>query len=367
MPRLFIKLTVILVSFALGMCASKVTRSIRTQNRTPAATNPIISHTPALSRTKPIATAEDLGPQSLSPNDIWNFIETHPQANLTKVWQGLQIRTTNIAESQQLQDAGFNFLGQCSSCQAELSHYELDGEPGDEVVLKISDNLLQACRFLIFKSIGDRRDRWRLLGHIDQDFNKYRMADHTVLLSSGRRWLVIKGQASSGTGVVTYFDRVFVVTKGRVREVLGYISEGFQFGGTDRATRSFFGHLESVQIEGGVVSAVVDLSVKYTGDYANREDELPLFAKRQKAAFTRRLDSRKQVLDVSRSDLSESELAEVYQIDSLTEEGFFDYNDKELSSIARGRDVKKKDWLRRYLDTCQDTTQNRRLRQLLTR
>jgi hypothetical protein len=358
------KLIVIIPCFLLGIAATRIKNSISEVRTTPAVTTPTPEPLPFPTNT-PQVSEEDPGPRSLSPFDLKDFIDAHPQASLTKVWQQLKIKTVYIHESFQLDPEKFRFMKDCNPCEAELSHYELDGEPGDEALLKVTD-AMRTCRFLVFKTDGYRFGSWRLIGHIDREHNKYRMAEHSVLLSGGRRWLVIKSQGATGTGIVTYFDTVYLVTPRRIRDVLWYISEGHQLSRSPNPTREYFGHLESVELEGGVVSATVGLSVAYSTTDSNRED-LPLFTKHQQAFFTHRLGSAQQVLDQSRSDLSDAELNEVYQIDSLYEEGFFNYNAKELTTIATGSDEKKKDWLRQLLETSENTPYKRRLSKLLNK
>ncbi|MGH9427046.1 MAG: hypothetical protein ACRD2L_12180 [Terriglobia bacterium] len=309
---------------------------------------------------------DDSTPKNLSPYEIRNFINAHPRGNLTKLWRQLGTKTINDSESPRPDYAEFRFLGHCENCEAELFEYDLDGDPGNEAVLKVSDEVSQVCRFLIFGSIDQREDQWRLLGHIDHDLNKYRMAQHIVFLDGGRSWLVVRGQGASGTGVASYFDRVFLVGRGGVRQVLSYMSEGHQGGFSYEPTREFFGQLVSLKVRGGVVSAEIRFTVQYWGeDRATAGEGMLLFAKLQTALFTGQVGTGKQVIDPNRSDLTQRELDDVYNIDSLTDEGFLQYNDAELSAIAKGRDSTRKEWLRRFLDECEGSARQRRLRHLL--
>jgi hypothetical protein len=305
-------------------------------------------------------------PKSLSPYEIRDFINSHSRGNLSRLWQKLKVKTINTSQFHQLDSTEFKFLEQCENCEAETFEYDLDGNPGSEAVLKVSDQVSQACRFLIFGSIDGRSDRWRLFGHIDHDLNKYRMAQHMVFLGGGRTWLIVKGQGASGTGVATYFDRVFLVTSGRVVEVLSYMSEGHQGGFSNEPTREFYGHLLSLKLSRGVVSAEIRFTVQYWRENpANAGAGTLLFTKVQRASFSRQVGTDRQVLNGKRSDLTQRELDNVYNIDSLTNEDFLQYNDAELSAIATGRDSTRKEWLRRFLDECEEPTEQRRLRQLL--
>lgn len=180
-------------------------------------------------------------PKSLSPYDIRNFIDGETELDLTTLWQMLQIRTINFSRSDEFDPANYPFLGNCSGCQAEAFEYELDGQPGVEVLLKISDGGGRSSRYLVFSSRDGRWDEWKLLGHIDSDDNKYRMSQHKVFMGGGRNWLTISSQGASGTGVSLYLDRVFLVRGGRVLEVLSYVLEGHQGGEPDDTSGSFSG------------------------------------------------------------------------------------------------------------------------------
>jgi hypothetical protein len=175
---------------------------------------------------------------------------------LTTLWRMLQIRTINFSRSDGFDPAKYPFLRNCSGCQAEAFEHELDGQPGVEVLLKISDGEGRSSRYLLFSSSDERRwGEWKLLGHIDSEDNKYRMSQHKVFMGGGRNWLTISSQGASGTGVAFYFDRVFLVREGRVHEVLSYATEGHQSGGPDEGSREFFGQLVSCELDGDMVTA----------------------------------------------------------------------------------------------------------------
>lgn len=293
-----------------------------------------------------------------------SFINAQPGSDLTKLWQRLGIRTVNIGWNQKPDSTKSNFLTTCGNCQAESFEYELDGEVGSEVLLRIEDQLREECRYLVFKWVGVHE--WRLLGHIDHNFGRYRMPQHLVLLSGSKSWLVIQGQGASGTGVALYFDRVFLITRNRLAEVFSYNSEGHQ--SDFDYTKEFSARIVSCGIKDGVAHSEIEFSVTYFGaDYSEPSHQIALFAKSQRAVFYRRHGHRVATLDVDHSELTHDELDTVYNIDSLNNEDFLKYNYRELSRIAKGKDTKRREWLRRYLDACDNTAEQRRLGQLLAR
>ena len=113
------------------------------------------------------------------------------------------------------------------------------------------------------------------------------------------------------------------------------------------------------------MTAEIDYSVRYTiADLHNPAENIILFDKHQPATITKRVRGHEQ-FDRKRSSLSERELDAVYNIDSLSDEDFLKYNYKELMQIAAGPDLNRRAWLTQFLRTCENTSEHRRLRQML--
>ena len=108
--------------------------------------------------------------------------------------------------------AGKNLISdfsECEGCIASVQEYDLDNEPGDETLLKLSDGPMESFRYLVFKH--QRNGKWSLLGHVDA-WGKYKDSQSIVLASGGHYWLVIQGQSASGSGVALYENRIFSVS-----------------------------------------------------------------------------------------------------------------------------------------------------------
>jgi hypothetical protein len=303
--------------------------------------------------------------RSLSPYDIEFFVNAHPQANLAELWQRLGIHRLNLAEGWQTYSRAAAFLANCNACSAESFEYDLDDESGSEVLLRIEDRFSESCRYLVFKWLG-RSGSWRLIGHVDHDFGRYSMPQHLIVLSNGKAWLVIKGQGGSGSGVALYFDRLFLVDRGVLKEVMQYSSEGHQSTFTYEPEREFSGRILNCEFRDAIARIEIEFAVKYLrGDLSKPTQDASLFTKRQRAVFARHLSRKSFALDTTHSDLSQNELDAVYNIDSLTNEGFLKYNFKELSRLATGTDANRKEWLKQFLNVCKNSEEKRRLRTLL--
>jgi len=293
-------------------------------------------------------------PKSLDPRDIKFFIDDEPEISLFKLWQALGINPNEFDGS--VSNNPDFFPRKCHNCEAETWEYDFDGEEGNESLLRICDSIGQSCRYLIFKW-ADKR--WKLLGHIDA-WGKYQSPQHTVIVNRGVTWLAIRNQGASGTGVSSYIDFVYLVTPRRILKGFSYVAHGSQFGGPGSVGRDFNGRVVDCTVRQGAVNVEFAYSVIYWGD-------TNLFSQQHKVISTNRLGDFANRFDPARSNITEPEFESVYNIDSLSNEDFLQYNYGEMSQIASGRDIRKKEWLREFLKNCENTAERRRLSQLLAR
>ena len=294
--------------------------------------------------------------ESLSPYAIEMFIDAQPQADVQDIWRRLGVRPKLTLDHH---PGGEEFFSTCSGCEAETYEYDLDGHPGSEVLLRVSDRLQEACRYLIFKHNGatSPEEKWQLLGHIDHDFGRYMMPRHHLVVGGGKTWLVVQVQAASGTGVSLYIDRVFEISRDKLREVINYTSEGHQAGFDFEPSREFSGRISDIRNEKGDEVIEVLFSVTYSLTESSE------WQKKQKAVFVRRAN--KFMLDARRSELSWKEMDAVYNIDSLSNEDLLKYNYQHLLKIANGRDQESKEMLGHFLRNCETTSEKKSLLRLL--
>lgn len=346
------RLLIATVTCSVGTLATTVRKHFSSSaNPRTAILTQVRSHPPVIYLPTPEDDSQKM-PESLSPTDIEFFINKHPGADLTGIWQAVGINDNDAPDA----------VAECSSCKAETFFYDLDNEPSNEALLKVVDG--EAVRFVVFKAI-EWPDKWKVLGHADV-WGKYIEPYHMILLSGGQPWLVIRGQGASGSGVALYIDYVFQIRGGRLRQVAGYSAAGIQSGAPDGATREFAARPVSLEVSNGRAIVELDLSVSYSMPAYDASSVTELFGKRQRATLIKKLSSDSPVLDASRSDLSQDEFDSVYNIDSLYSEAFVQYNFVELSRIATGRDHEQKAWLREFLKTCESTGDVRKLQRMLS-
>lgn len=290
---------------------------------------------------------EDAGVRA---RDIEWFINKTPLANLTPLAKRLGLRDE--------QSGSFNWY--CNYCRAQTFRYNLDDDRHDEIVLRISGATSEHYRYLIFKESG--WDGSKLLGDIDV-WSKYRPSSHAVLLSGGKAWLVIDGQAASGSGLAAYYQTIYRVTSRDVKPVLSYLSEIHQSGGGPWPARTIITRPVSVEVQNGRVKGTVSYTVEYSARY-DRE-WISLFDKRQTAVLVGSYANGSTRLDANASEITPHEFETVFNFDSMGEEEFLNYNRSELRAIAVGRDREKKEWLKECLATFENSRMKRELLSLL--
>lgn len=287
--------------------------------------------------------------------------------HLKETWQKLGIEPGSFEE--------------CGSdCKARIYRHELSSQRGPEVVVKLT-RFFDSCRYLVFARNEDDR-RWKFLGHVDHDFNKYEMARHRIASANGRPFLVIRGQEGSGSGFALYAETWYDVSEQAVKPVLSYPSDGHTNPWPAGLARSF----QATQTF-GAGRRTIQYTVSYdTAGYDN--DNLKLeFINRHRASYNWDSQSKRFVFDAKQSNISEAEIAAIANVQSDDEpkagtkigettfysssqagsflgggyEVFLKYNTARLMTIAKGRETKAKAWLRQFLNECRDTEEKKAL------
>jgi|GEM_PF-1919987 hypothetical protein len=351
MRKLYLRILVALITLGISVSSTWLLHRLRQRRPVPVEAAPCPTPAPD-AQTEPLTYEEHNGEypddRDVSPWEISWFIDNHPRADLKKLWVRLHVKASD----------GYSDFSECHNCTTKLDSYDLDMEPGDEVVLKISDGLNESYRYLVFKDVADSTDRWHLIGHVDE-WGKYKESQNFVVLSGGRMWLVIQGQSASGSGVAYFHNRVFSIFRNHLKEVASFECEGYQLGEETWPTKTFTTRILDVQNNLGVTRVKVEFNVDYSG-WIDKPQDLPLFSKRQAAVFVSSSKAR-PVLDRSESTLTQRELDHIYQIDSMTEHDFLKYNLSELLNLAKRGTKPQKNWLKDLLKACDNSAGKQRL------
>jgi hypothetical protein len=361
MRKLSPRLIIALVTLIISVSSSWLLHRLRQPRQAPVETAPCPAPTPTPSpEAVNIPDSEDNAEypdeSDLSPWDIWLFIDNNPQAKLKKLWKRLHIKDGDTVLSD---------FSECGNCQARLDYYDLDSESGDEALLKISDEVRESYRYLVFKRLSENRraddkNAWRLLGHIDE-WCKYRESENFIVVSGGNTWLVTMGQSANGSGVAYYHNRVFAVTRNHLQEVASYECNGYQSGWDELPTREFVTRILDIQKVQNQTRVKVEFNLNYSLEGA---EDIPLFSKRQLAVFVSSNNSN-QVLDPNESTVTQRELEHIYTVDSMTEHDFLKYNLSELLNLARRGNKAQKNWLKEFLERCDGSAEKRQLQAAL--
>lgn len=270
---------------------------------------------------------------------------------------------------------------QCAGdCTAEINALDLDGKPGSEVLLKLTGSG-ERCRFLVFKQKGKA---WKVVGHVDHNFNRYQMARHRVARFNGRPWLVIRGQGGSGSGFSLYFETWYQVGQGGVQQVLSYPVAGRTYPFPAGLGRDF----EAQALTGS--QSHRDLVLRYSVTYIKLEYESNkqsnFIVNEHRAHFRWDKESKSFKFNPARSNISEAEISAIANIEDEESsagtvvgnmkfysenenkawvgggyEVFLKYNLGSLLKIANDKNNKNREWLRFFLKDCYDTPEKREL------
>lgn len=326
---------------------------------------PVIQDSPPQDTTE----SSSIGLEALSPYEIAKLLTDDPWSR-DDIWNQLgihslhlgyeEIRTNRLRSPDQ-------FL---TSLNVDIKTYtdELDGEPGNEVLLRVS-NTSEECRYVLFKPLKRRagKPRWKLLGYIDHDFGRYQMPEHSIAHSGGRKWLMVTVQMGSGIGYAGYNNRLFSVDHTGLKEILQFPSEGLvAFCCDNYPIREFKTKLVRCEMSGATTTVTIDFLATW---WAKTDGgKVGLWKKKQRARYQTDPISQKLTLDPSQSDFGEEEFKAMYDAaEDMSREDFICYNLAELSRIALEPENPRKNWLRHFLDQVAPSPEKEKLEDLLCR
>lgn len=270
-------------------------------------------------------------------------------------------------------------------CFADLTSVDLDEKPGNEVVLKL--NTTNFCRFIV---LTKNRKQWRLLGHVDHDFNRYQMARHRVVRFNGRPYLIIRGQAGSGSGFSLYFETWYRVSQSGLQSVLSYPVAGNTYPFPAGLGREF--EAQAITDSKSKLNLVVRYVVKYIKLEYGKNEQSEFFVNEHRATFQWDKQTNTFAFVPASSDISEAEISAIANIEDEESgsgttvgslkfysgdenkawvgggyEVFLKYNLSSLMKIATDKSNKNREWLRFFLNDCHDTAEKRALSAALER
>lgn len=200
---------------------------------------------------------------------------------------------------------------------------------------------------------------WKLAGKIDHDFSRYFEPEHRVVQLVGKRWLVLRAQDNSGSGVSSASQRWFEASGGAIQEVLQLPSDGSQSGNDNDPVRAY-----SVQVTGYSSNANREsLQVRFVVRFRlpGENTGASLGSRIIDSIYQRAPGCKVFVFKRSDSQISRDELLKAFGIDTFTREDFLRFNFENLQRILQGRPSPARTWLLRVLPLYQPTTERNRL------
>jgi TonB family protein len=258
-----------------------------------------------------------------------------------------------------------NYFEECGlECRAAIFRVNLTTGVHPLIVLRLQWGV-DYCRYLFFRRGQD--ERWSFLGFIDHDFSRYDASPLHVAAAAGQKFLVIRDLVPSlnafdtgGQARQTWYR----ITDRGVRPVLLIPSgrnQGQWWGGLTFHSRTI------VHSENG--SGQLDtLRITFRVSYSEHTRSTPLFSITQDAYFRWNEGLSRFVFDAWRSGISESELETIFWLsddESKARRTFLKYNLSRLMEIASGTEGPAIEWLRQFLDGCDDSSERTALLNVL--
>ena len=219
-------------------------------------------------------------------------------------------------------------------CRASLT--TLSGLTRGIISVTLCDTFGSRCRIILFSTEGP--NRWKVLGHIDQD------NDWGVSVSSEPPFVIVNGQNRAGTGVWANFDDWYEITDRGLRRVLRTLNRGHDVDAKPALYfRGVFLHHKQV----GQQEVIEYLYRLKCEDYATN---LYLFDERRLVRFVRAKGAAEFEMDEKNSELTDAEIDKFYFYDTdFTPAEFITFARASLLRLARSGNQPQKSWLRNYL------------------
>jgi hypothetical protein len=301
----------------------------------------------------------------ISPYEIKRLIDENKRTAARRS----ELDVKPIWEQLNIQDDGKSSftMDQCNGyCSADIFTHELDGKPGKETVLRLSAAATWGYRYLIFKQDNSQRGAdsvWILLGYVDA-FVRYSNPRHRVMTAGRQRWLAIEYVSGYGSGFGSGAENWYEVTADGVKKVLSYqtyLYQGLHHPEIDRQAT-----VTKVEQRDGIAIVSIRTSTSYGGLLEDLNERFPLWTARRQGTFIKGPGMREFIFDALHSEIASEEVDPYYGGDGgISAEELLKYNYRELARLAGKGTYEQGLWLRRYLDTCDDSVEKQSLRKIL--
>ncbi len=287
-----------------------------------------------------------------SPYDIARFVDTHIAFRWEALWQALGIQKKDDVFMQPCGEMG----GPKRDCSEELVTI-LDPF---QVILILRHNLAGPEVYLRFlRNTGpDNSGPWEFGGHYSP-LVKYFEPRHRTLRFGRKPFLAVTRQGASGSGLSSEVEDWMDLTLPKFEPVFSLTTEGHYSGLPDRVGLETFAFPVSTETD-----SAERIQVAYQASFTRNGETFAI--RSDSATYIRRGDE--FVFDAGRSKTPEADIENIYNFgdDLPSNEDYLRYLLPQLKEIATGPQDELKDWLKRFLDECENTAEKRELQALLT-
>jgi hypothetical protein len=295
---------------------------------------------------------EDLASAAKSPYEIARFVDTHITFRWEPLWKSLGIQN----------DVFMQPCGELNGAKRDCSEEFITIPDPFQVILILRHGLAMPevyLRFLRERGTGTTAP-WKFGGYYSP-LVKYFEPRHRMLRFGMKPFLVVTRQGISGSGWSSEIDDWIDLTTEKFEPVFSLTTKGHYSGEPDDVGLDTAALVVSTE-----PSPVEWIQVAYTARFSHSGKAFRSF-RSDNAVYVRRGEG--FVFDATRSKTPRADIDNLYDInfDQPSREDYLRYLLPDLKKIAAGRAGDLKDWLTRFLATCENTREERELELLLHR
>jgi hypothetical protein len=295
---------------------------------------------------------DELAQAAKSPYDIARFVDTHITFHWEPLWKALGIQKNDDVFMQPCGELG----GPKRDCSEELVTV-LDPF---QVILILRHDLAMPEVYLRFlrPSGPDNAGPWTFGGYYSP-LVKYFEPRHRTLDFGKKPFLVVTRQGASGSGLSSEVEDWMDLTLPKFEPVFSLAAQGHYSGLPDSVGLETFAFPVSTEYDSAEL-----IQIAYQASFTVNSETFAI--RSDSATYIRR--GEKFVFDASHSKTSEADIDNIYNFgdDLPSNEDYLRYLLPQLKEIAAGPQSELKDWLKRFLKECADTSEKREIQALLT-
>lgn len=295
---------------------------------------------------------EELAQAAKSPYDIARFVDTHITFQWESLWTALGIQKEDDVFMQPCGELG----GPKRDCSEELVTV-LDPF---QMILILRHDLAGPEVYLRFlrNSGPDNAGPWEFGGYYSPPVKYFEPRNRTLRFGT-KPFFVVTRQGASGSGLSSEVEDWMDLTLPKFEPVFSLTAQGHYSGLPDRVGLETFAFPVSTENDSAErIQIAYQASFTCNGEtFAIRSDS---------ATYIRR--GEKFVFDASRSKTPEADIDNIYNFgdDLPSNEDYLRYLLPQLKEIAAGPQSETRDWLKRFLEECDNTAEKREIQALLT-